>query len=93
MSRIWEQCINSVDLCKEIGCDYLFSYRQGGIGLTLVKNKEWIGYIEDYIHILGDDFVINKIVIYKDPDLSYNLTQKYMGKIIISSIYVDNVIC
>lgn len=91
MSEIWTQCINSVDLCKEVGCDYLFSYKQGGIGLTFVKDNNWIGYIEDYIHILGADFVINKIVIYKNPELSRALTQKYMGKIVITSKYIDNV--
>lgn len=46
MSRIWEQCVNSVDLCREVGCDYIFSYKQGGIGLMFVKDNEWIGYID-----------------------------------------------
>ena len=64
MSRIWEQCVNSVDLCREVDCDYIFSYKQGGIGLMFVKDNEWIGYIDDYINILGDDYIINKIVIY-----------------------------
>mgnify|MGYP000855458115 FL=1 len=91
MSRIWEQCVNSVDLCREVGCDYIFSYKQGGIGLMFVKDNEWIGYIDDYINILGDDYIINKIVIYKNPTLSYNLTQKYMGKILITSKYIDNI--
>jgi hypothetical protein len=89
MSRIWEQCINSVDLCKEIGCDSLFCDRQIGIGVMLVKNGEWIGYITDYVNILGHDYIINKIEIYKDPDLSYKLTQKYMGKIIIPCESID----
>ena len=34
---------------------------------------------------------INKIVIYKNPKLSYDLTQKYMGKILITSKYIDDV--
>jgi len=91
MSRIWKQCVNSVDLCREVGCDYIFSYKQGGIGLTFVKDNEWIGYIDDYVNILGDDYIINKIVIYKNPKLSYDLTQKYMGKILITSKYIDDV--
>ena len=71
--------------------DYIFSYKQGGIGLTFVKDNEWIGYIDDYVNILGDDYIINKIVIYKNPKLSYDLTQKYMGKILITSKYIDDV--
>jgi hypothetical protein len=57
----------------------------------LVKDNEWIGYIDDYINILGDDYIINKIVIYKNPKLSYDLTRKYMGKILITSKYIDNI--
>jgi len=83
--------VNSVDLCREVGCDYIFSYKQGGIGLMFVKDNEWIGYIDDYVNILGDDYIINKIVIYKNPKLSYDLTQKYMGKILITSKYIDYV--
>lgn len=91
LSRIWQQCVNSVDLCKGIGCDKLFSFKQGGIGLTLVKGNEWIGYIDDYITILGDDYIINKIVIYKNEELSNILTQKYMGKIIITCNSIDDI--
>jgi hypothetical protein len=91
MSRIWEQCVNSVDLCKDIGCDYIFSYKQGGFGLMLIKDEKWIGFIDDYINILGDDFIINKIKIYNNEELSYKLTQKYMGKILITCKCIDNI--
>lgn len=57
----------------------------------LVKDNEWIGYIDDYINILGDDYIINKIVIYKNSTLSHDLTQKYMGKILITSKYIDDI--
>lgn len=91
MSRIYESCISSEDIKHECGADKLFSYVQGGIGVTIIKNDEWIGYIDHFEIYLGDDYIIKKIVLYKNEELSKKLSEKYRGKILISSNFKDSV--
>lgn len=88
--RIYESCANSVDICHDCDADYLFSYQQGGIGCMIIKNEEWIGYVDYHAEYLGDDFLISKIVIYKNEELSDKLTKIYKGKILITC-YKDKV--
>jgi hypothetical protein len=45
--------------------------------------------LEEYLNILGHDFIIKYIKIYGNDALSKTLTDKYLGKILIPSIHVD----
>lgn len=89
--RIFQNCANSIDICIECNADNLFSFQQGGIGCMLVKDNEWIGYIDYHAEYLGDDFLISKVVIYNNDKLSEELTKKYKGKILITSLHKDNI--
>jgi hypothetical protein len=55
----------------------------------LMKDGDFIGYIDECGSFLGDDIIIRKIKIYKDEELSRKLTEKYQSKILICSIYKD----
>jgi hypothetical protein len=89
MSRIHESCVASEDIRKDSGADYIVQSSLAEIDLVIFKNGKEIGHIDNYLNILGNDVIVNKIKIYNDEDLSYKLTQKYMGKIVIFSEYND----
>lgn len=88
--RISDSCVSAEDVKKECGADNLFAYLQMGLGIMIVKNKEWIGYIDWHSIYLGDDLLITKVVIYGNEEESRRLTEKFRSKILIYS-YRDNI--
>lgn len=93
--RIYESCVNSEDIKYECRADYLVGYQQIGFGIIIVKKtllgkNKWIGYIDYHCEYLGDDYLISKVVIYDNEEESRRLTNKFKGKILITS-HRDNV--
>lgn len=84
-TRLYEYIVTSEDLKIDSGADYILCERQIGLGAMLVRDGDFIGYIDDYTNCLGGDIVINEIKIYKDDNLSKQLTDKYKNKILICS--------
>jgi hypothetical protein len=90
--RIFNSCVNSVDIIHECGkATHLFSEQQLGIGIMIMNKDDHIGNIDYHAEYLGDDFLITKISIRDNEELSKKLTEKYRGKILIPSIYIDSV--
>lgn len=90
MSRIWESCVSSEDIKQDCGADYIITSSCPEIDLMIVKKdllgrEAFIGYIENYANILGDDIIIRKIRIYNNDKLTRDLSDKYLGKILILS--------
>lgn len=93
--RFYEYCVNAEDVKRECGADDLFAYLQMGLGIMLVKKSkwgksDWIGFIDYHCEYLGDDLLISKVVIYGNEEESRRLTNKFKGKILISS-YRDSI--
>ena len=88
--RIWESCVSSEDIKHELNAEYIISSSSPEIDLTIYdKNDKNLGFIDGYVAVQGADCVIKKIRVYNDDELSYKLTQKYLGKILILSNYKD----
>lgn len=83
--RISESCVNSEDIKHDCNADDLFLHWQSGFGIMIVKDNDWIGYIDFNAIYQGDDIIISKIVLYDDDEKSHKLTRKYMSKILIFS--------
>ena len=61
-----------------------------GIGVLIIdKRNKQIGYIDCNYYYLGDDIIIDKIVIFKNKKLSDKLTEKYKSKILILNYSKD----
>jgi len=88
--RLYESCISAEDVKHECGADDLFAYLQMGLGIMIVKDKKWIGFLDYHCEYLGDDLLISRVKIYGDEEESRRLTDKFKGKILITS-YKDNV--
>ena len=73
----------------ELNAEYIISSSSPEIDLMICKDDKFIGYIDGYVTVQGADCVIKKIRVYNDDELSYKLTQKYLGKILILSNYKD----
>lgn len=85
----YDYIVSSEDIKYITEADQIFCDRQISIGPVLVKKGIFIGYIDGYENCLGSDIIIEKIVIYDNPDLSKELTEKYKNKIMIFSEYKD----
>lgn len=89
--RIYQNCVSSEDIKHMCEADSIFSFQQGGIGCYIMKDNKEIGSIEYHAEYLGDDFLISKIIIYKNEALSEELTKKYKGKVLITSEFKDDI--
>jgi hypothetical protein len=91
--EIYRSCVNSVDICIDCGADHLFCAEQIGLSPTLVNSKgEWIGIIQCYSPYLGGDHVIHNFIIYENKSMSDEMNEKYGGKILIFSEYIDYIL-
>lgn len=90
--RIYESCVSSEDVKFKAGADDIFFAYQIGYGPYLMKDEKEIGliYIVSGLY-LGDDLVIDKIVMFDNKELSDELTREFKAKILISSKYKDNI--
>lgn len=91
--RIWDSCVSSEDVKHQSGASDIFFYYQMGYGPYLLdKKRNEIGYIDIIQGLyLGDDIIINKVVIYDDKELSEKLTKEFKSKILIWSKYKDSI--
>lgn len=90
--RIWDSCVSSEDLKFKAGADDIFFAYQEGYGPYLIKNEKEIGYIYIVSGLyLGDDLIIDKIIMFDDEELSNALTKEFKAKILIWSKYKDNI--
>lgn len=90
--RIWESCVSSEDVKYQSGADDIFFAYQEGYGPYLIRKNKEIGIIHLINGLyLGDDLVIDKIVMFGDEKKSEELTREFKAKILIVSKYLDSV--
>ncbi len=91
--RIHESCVSSEDIKLDSGACRVLCFMSLDAGILLVgESDKHIGYIDRYKldECLGDDIVIEKIVIRGNQGLSEKLTARYTGKILILSRLADD---
>lgn len=90
--RIWESCVSSEDIKFKAEADEIFFAYQEGYGPYLMREDREIGLIHIVSGLyLGDDLVIDKIVIFGDEEKTDSLTREFKAKILISSRYKDSI--
>lgn len=90
--RIWDSCASSEDLKFKAGADNIFFAYQEGYGPWLMKGDREIGLIHIVSGLyLGDDLIIDKIVMHDNEELSDELTREFKAKILIWSRYRDSI--
>lgn len=90
--RIYQSCVSSEDVKFRAGADDIFFAYQEGYGPYLIRKNKEIGLIHIISGLyLGDDLVIDKIVMFDDEKLSEELTREFKAQILITSRYKDNI--